>query len=154
MKIIREILNVLIGLAVMISLLVGLPSVALSLSSHPQDIQGATILSFVLVAPLVFGYFLNKPKDKSVLQEFYKAKWLAALSTFIVTAIGLAVIYTTNLLIGLSISFGGVVIVLKFIVGPLWRCPVCRAKLPYLSNGKPGFAIKECPSCEVVLSKP
>jgi len=152
-KAFREILNILIGLAVIISLLVGIPSIVTSLNGHTQDIQGAVIFNSILVASLIFAYILNKPNNNLVLQKFYNAKWLTALSTLVVTAICLPVFFVTNLIVGLSVSFGILVLVLKFVVGPLWRCPVCQTKLPYLSNGKPGFSIKECPSCDAVLSE-
>jgi len=153
-KIIREILNVLIGLAVMISLLVGIPSIFATLNGHTQDLQSAVIFNSILIGALVCAYFLNKPNNNQVLQKFYNAKWLTTFSTLGVTVVCLPVFFVADLLIGLSVSFGVLVLVLKFVVVPLWRCPACQAKLPYLKRGKSGFSIKECPSCETALSKP
>ena len=151
MKILREILNVLIGIAVMISLLVGIPSLIAVLNGHNQNIQEAAIVNFVLVASLICAYFLNKPKHGSILQSFYKAKWLTAISTLIVTSLSLVVFFMVSIL-GMVVSSGVLIILLKFIVGRLWKCPACSNKLPYLSRGKSGFSIKECPSCGVVLA--
>ena len=119
MKIIREILNVLIGLAVMISLLVGIPSIFATLNGHTQDLQSAVIFNSILIGALVLAYFLNKPNNNQVLQKFYNAKWLTTLSTLGVTVVCLPVFFVADLLIGLSVSFGVLVLVLKFVVAPL-----------------------------------
>lgn len=136
------------------SLLVGIPSIVSTLNGHNEDIQGAFIFNSIFIAALVFAYFLNKPNNSQVLQKFYNAKWLTALSTLAVIVVCLPVFFVANLLVGLSVLFGVLVFALKFVVGPLWHCPVCQAKLPYLKRGKSGFSIKECPSCDAVLSKP
>ena len=154
MKIIREILNVLIGLAVIISLLVGIPSIFATFNGHIQDLQSAVLFNSILIGALILAYFLNKPNNNQVLQKFYNAKWLTTLSTLGVTVVCLLVFFVADIIIGLSVTFGVLVLVLKFVVAPLWRCPACQAKLPYLKRGKLGLLIKECPSCEAALSKP
>lgn len=117
-----------------------------------QNVNEALISILVFLISLVMAYVLNKPKSDFVIERFYTAKWLTSLSTLFVTAISLALILALEV-IGLALSFGILVLVLKFVVSPLWRCPACHTKLPYLSRGKSGFSIKECPNCDAVLSK-
>ena len=154
MKIIREILNVFTGLVIFVSLLVGIPSTVSTISGHTQDTQSAIIFNSIIIGALVLCYYLNKPKNDNLLQRFYNTKWLTSISTFAATVACLSVFFVANLLVGFFVSFVLLAFVLNFVVGPLWHCPKCEAKLPYLKRGKSGFSIKECPNCEAVLSKP
>ncbi len=154
MKVLREILNVIIGFVVMIALIIGPMSIMVALNNgRAQEINEALISNSLLVVALVIAYFLNKPKSGFVVQRFYKAKWLTALSTLFVTVFSLVIFHVANLVVGLAVSLSVLVLVLKFFVGHLWRCPACQTKLPYLSRGNSGFSIKECPNCKTVLTE-
>ena len=143
-------MNINIGIAVMVSLLVGIPSSAMAINGLDGSVTEAAIFNGVLVVALVLAYYLNRPIKNFIVRRFYNAKWLVSLLTITISAGFLAIVYAANLT-SAALSFFVLITLLRYIAGRLWICPSCKVKLPYLIRGKPGFSIEGCPNCEAVL---
>lgn len=166
---IKIILNISIGLIIAVSGAVALFSMLALFKNLSTDISEFLVSSSAFTGSLMLAYLLNKPKEGPVMKAFYNTKWRLGLSVSIVLLVGFAcVLFVSNQQV-LSIpvlpskgggytTLGQLIIMLiwfaclVFLGRAVWRCPKCRERLPFLTNGKTskvGLGIKMCPSCRV-----